>query len=285
MKIIKTLIDPIKSNWILVSVITAIAIMCFLLWKLAAGSLQEFGLNAFTETLGLLVTVILIGYLIKKQEETRLLPQQASAYEDVRLLVSRIISFWADAYKNSVPGPPPSSLSVLFSKESFEKIGLNLDLDSQPNVIPKREWWQWLPENLKDFIQLAEKILERHNNILDPEAYFAVHKIASEGMKPEMITSIRNIDKMSGFPRPRILSCYWYMPEEHLDAILYLTRWCANKVELLESRGIQNLKKVVSEIQPWESVASPPCMIDPMALEKQYKEFDDFQKSNKKLNL
>ncbi len=92
--------------------------------------------ESFTETLGILVTVILVDHLIKKREENRLLPQQASAYEDVRLLVSRIISFWADAYKETVPGPPPSSLSALLSKESFDKIGLNLNLDSQSHVYP-----------------------------------------------------------------------------------------------------------------------------------------------------
>ncbi len=151
--------------------------------------------------------------------------------------------------------------------------------------IPKRSWWQWLPENLEDFNHLAEKILERHNNILDPEAYFAVHKIVSEGMKPEMITSLHNLDKLAGIPRPRILSCYWYMPQEHMESILQLTSWCTNRADLLESKGIKNLKKVISEIQPWEPMTSPSCMIDPISREQQYKEYNDFQKSNKQLNL
>lgn len=238
---IMNLLQSIKSIWLLVFAISFIAVICYLLWNFGSGSLKEFGLNAFTETLGILITVVLVDYLIKKQEENRLLPQQASAYENVRLLTSLIISFWTDTYKESVSGSPPDSLEMLFSKQSFDKIGQNLNLDSQPSVIPKRTWWEWLPKNLREFNQLAEKILERHNTILDPEAYFAVHKIAAEGIKPELLITMREVDKSAGFPRPKILQCYWYMPEEHMEAILELTKWCTNKAEFLESKGIKNL--------------------------------------------
>ena len=70
---------------------------CLGLWLFATGTLSDFGLNAFTETLGILVTVLIVDKLIKRQEERKSLPQKATAYEDVRLLTSRLVEFWSSA--------------------------------------------------------------------------------------------------------------------------------------------------------------------------------------------
>ena len=88
-----------------------VAILCGLLWLLGSEKTwSPFGLNALTTTLGILVTVLFVDYLIKKQEAARQLPQQARAYEDIRLLVTHMIGFWAAAYRHSVPGPGPQDL-------------------------------------------------------------------------------------------------------------------------------------------------------------------------------
>lgn len=83
--------------------------MCLYLWLRLYGQISDFGLNAFTETLGIIVTVLIVDQLIRRQEQVRLLPQQATAYEDVRLLISRMVSFWSETFKLSVPGPAPGN--------------------------------------------------------------------------------------------------------------------------------------------------------------------------------
>jgi len=262
-----------------------IASVCLYLWLRLRGGISEFGLNAFTETLGILVTVLIVDQLIKRQEQVRLLPQQAAAYEDVRLLTTRMVSFWSETYKSCVPGPAPTSLKELFSEKSLETICNLLSMDSQPNVVPTRTWWEWFPQSQKDFIKKAETILERHNAILDPEAYSAVHKIATHIMDPGMIATARQIDIKSGFPRPKVLDSYWVPLEGYGGQILSLVSWCEEKVNVLESAGIKNLKKVISEVNQWEPQTSPPCMIDESELQQQIKAVEKFRKNNKTINL
>ncbi len=180
-------------------ILSIIAGICLFLWLRFTGEVSNFGLNAFTESLGILVTVLIVDQLIRRQEEVRLLPLQASSYEDVRLLTTRIVVFWTSVYRASVPGPCPATLEELFSKESFEKMGKYLNMDSQPAVVPRRTWWEWLPENLTEFKKKAETILERHNFILDPKTYLAVHKLATDGLEPGMITTLKVTDAQSGF--------------------------------------------------------------------------------------
>lgn len=262
-----------------------IASICLYLWLRLSGGISEFGLNAFTETLGILVTVLIVDQLIRRQEQVRLLPQQAAAYEDVRLLATRMVSFWSETYKSSVPGPAPTSLNELFSDKSLEQICNNLNMDSQPNVVPRRTWWEWFPQNQMDFIKKAETILERHNSILDPEAYAAVHKIATHIMDPEMIGTSRQIDIKTGFPRPKVLGSYWVPLEDYAGPILTLVSWCEKKVKVLEAAGIKNLKKVISEVNQWEPQTSPPCMIDESELQRQIEAVEKFRESNKTINL
>lgn len=262
-----------------------IAFICLYLWLRLDGQISEFGLNAFTETLGIIVTVLIVDQLIRRQEQVRLLPQQAAAYEDVRLLISRMVSFWSETYKSSVTGSAPESLEELFSEESLTKICNHLNMDSQPNVVPRRTWWEWFPQNQIDFRKKAETILERHNSILDPEAYGAVHKIATHIMDPEMIATSRQIDIKSGFPRPKVLGSYWFPIEDYGSPILELVSWCKKKEKVLETAGIKNLKKVISDVYKWESQTLPPCMIDDSELQRQINAVEKFRKDNKTINL
>ena len=144
----------------------SIASACLILWLGLAGTISDFGLNAATETLGILITVLIVDQLIKRHEDVRLLPKQAAAYEDVRLLTSLIVSFWADAYKACVPGAAPKSVEELFNKSSLDTICNNLNMDSQPKVMPAQTWWEWFPRNMMDFRKQAEIILERHKMII-----------------------------------------------------------------------------------------------------------------------
>lgn len=77
-----------RHKRLLVLLMCFIATACLYLWLGTQGESSNFGLNAFTETLGILITVLIVDHLIKRQEELRSLPQKATAYEDVRLLTS-----------------------------------------------------------------------------------------------------------------------------------------------------------------------------------------------------
>ncbi|WP_139176957.1 hypothetical protein [Nitrosospira multiformis] len=265
---------------IIILVLLLSAAVCLCLWLYGSEAFRDFGLNAFTETLGILVTVVIVDNLIKRQEERRSLPQKATAYEDVRLLTSRIVEFWSSVYGSCVPEASPKSLDKLFNADSFQKMGKFLNMDSQPNVTPPRTWWEWLPDNLNHHRKRATVILERHNNVLDPKAYAYVHQIATEGIDPGLIQSIRHHDKVNGFSRPHVLAYYWGPPEGYCQTILGLTSWCENQVKILERNGMRELRRVVSTIGPWELNEKPPSMFDEKELEKQIWAMHGFIKNN-----
>lgn len=258
-----------RHKRLLVLLMLLIASVCLFLWFSTSGETSNFGLNAFTETLGILVTVLIVDHLIKRQEELRSLPQKATAYEDVRLLTTRIVGFWSDVYRACVPEASPASVNELFCQASFEKMQRNLNLDSQPNVAPPRTWWEWLTQSLSDHRKRAETILERHNNVLDPTTYAFVHQIATEGIEPSIIQTLRQSDQQSGFPRPHILGSYYFLPEHYCETVVELVSWCEAQVKQLERNGICGLKRVGAAIGPWDRQDNPPSKIDDAELHGQ----------------
>jgi hypothetical protein len=240
--------------------------------------LTDFGLNAFTETLGIIVTVLIVDQLIKNQEFRKSLPLRAAAYEDVRLLVTRIINFWDDAYKQSVPLATPATVEELFSESRYNEIAQYLDLDSKPNVVPARTWWQHLPEQQQDFVSRGEQILERHAGNLEPQAYSLVHRLIRETMDPKMVNVIRVVDQQENIPRPHNLGSYFYMSEWVRNSIIQIYSWCKSEKLLLERYGLVVNYSVPNKLNSRARISSPPCMISPERLLDQLKAFEEFGK-------
>jgi len=284
----KNFIKPVLETRELTIPLIVLSIACFILWKKNVPGWTEFGLNAFTEILGIIVTIVFVDQLIRQQELRRTLPLQAAAYEDARILITRIIYFWEGAFYQAVPQPiplilaeilktspefsvslttPPSSVEQLFSLESINLIRLCLDLDSHPNVAPPRTWWEWLPQQEKEFYSRAERILERHAANLEPEAYILVHQLtnsflhADTGMR--IMVAMRQFDQQEGFPRPHNLAAYWGTTAEALETVVKLNKWCIQKKHFLEKNGLVELRDPILELNKPETSSSPRCMIDP----------------------
>jgi len=273
------------THRILAAILAVLAITCFIIWRFADGDLRDFGLNAFTEVSGIIATVFIVDYLIKRKDEHRLLPQKARAYEDVRILTSRVVSFWTDIRESCVPGPWPSTLDELFSNDSFTAILHNLDMDSASNVIPKRTWWTYFPQNIKEFKNHAERLLERHNQILEPKTYASVHILATEVMDPSLIATINSIDAKISFPRPRVLGSYYIVSDEYRNAIIDLVRWCQKMREFLENNGFDNLRQVISEPKKWDPKDPPPCMISPEKIKIQFSDMELYRAQGNRLDI
>jgi hypothetical protein len=254
---------PMLLNRLVLLILLLIAVVCLFFWVRFDGEVSSLGLNGFTETLGILVTVLIVDQLIKRQEELRSLPQRATAYEDVRLLTSRAISFWANVYRSCVPEESPESPTALFTKESFEKMGRYLNMDSNANVEPKKTWLLYLSDYLAEQKKSAETILERHNNVLHPEAYRYVHYIATEGFDTRVIINLRR-----HVPKPHILAYYWYLPEGYCEAIVGLAAWCEQQMKVLDTKGIKQLRHI-AKIGKWERQTTPRCMMSDAELAKQ----------------
>ncbi len=274
----------INEKILIAGILSIVAAFCFSLWIFGENSISDFGLNAFTETLGIAATVFVIDYLIQRLELKRNLPQRTSAYEDVRLLTSRILSFWIDAARVSVPGPPPENIDVLLSEEWTGKIASCLHLDSMAQVTPKVPCWSWVFTNFSDFKERSNRILERHNGILDPKAYSYVHTLDRELMDPKMIQSIRQSDHDFGFPRPKVLGNYCFVGSSYFKTILLLMKWCKDEKIFLEEQGCSNLLAVTDTVHPWEPTDTPKCMIPMPLLQQQMNAVAEFRATHKRLD-
>jgi hypothetical protein len=291
---VKNFAKPVLETRELTIPLMVLSVACFLLWKKNISGWAEFGLNAFTEILGIIVTIVFVDQLIRQQELRRTLPLQSAAYEDVRILTTRIIWFWEAAFYQAVPHPVPSilaqileaspdlsvsritlpsSVEQLFSLESINAIRVCLDLDSQPNVAPPRTWWEWLPQQEQEFYSRAERILERHAVSLDPEAYALVHQLMNNLLHPDtgmrIMGAVRQFDQQQGFPRPHNLAAYWGTTAEALETVVKLNEWCIHKKRFLEKNGVVGLQNPVFELNRPEASPSPHCMIDPNKLVQQ----------------
>jgi hypothetical protein len=226
----------------LVLSISILAAIFFALWRLTDDPWKEFGLNAFTETVGIGLTVLLIDRLIRKQERRRLRPLELAAFHDVQSFVDGLATSWLNVYKWSgkgeLPEPPdPPSIQDFLTMPYFEEIRQRLNLDSEACVFPKRTWWQYLPHVEDEYRKLGEKILERHSAVLDPNAYHLVHRVVNGFLKADIgLGMLHTMKQTGGFgaqdfwnalperQRHR-LGRYWILIEEHLKDVADLHSW------------------------------------------------------------
>lgn len=243
--------------------IVVVAAIFLLLWLLAPSRLADFGLNGFTETLGIAFTVLLIGQLLRGREEARTLPQRLAAFEDVRLLAQRRITFWFQAYMAAVPGALPTRVHELLSPQSIALLAGHLDMDSHPNVTPRRTWWQYVSEDLESFRVSAERILERYNAILDPKAFLSIHRLLNTTVEPGLPLGILQSDQEAGYPRPRLLGNYLPILPEHFTALLELIDWLVSEKQSLSKITGEKLGEITVTLHGNRSDGIPPCMMAP----------------------
>lgn len=232
----------VKEYRNVVLLIGVLATVFFYAWKFGKGEWHEFGLNAFTEVIGIGITVFLVDQLLKNQERRRRRPLEIAAFHDVRNFVDGLATFWMNVYNWSgkdevAPPPQPPSMGEFLTLPYFEKIRRRLNLDAEACVFPKRTWWTYLPQAENQYRQLGEKILERHGAALDPYVYQLVHKVLNgfldSNLGLNMLPVLKEAggfgdndiwDKLPEHQRHR-LGRYWIVLENNLEDFAALHKW------------------------------------------------------------
>jgi len=256
-------------NNIIVIILSVFVSLGLFLWFFSSKT-EDFGLNFFTEMLGVVVTVFIVDRIIKKREETKNIPIKLAIYEDVRLYASRYIKFWTDTYRQSVPEEDPETIEDFFSANGMTKILNNLYMDAEPNVIPSRKWWDWVTQNAKEFKDTGDKIIDRHSSNLEPMVFGYVHQLAESDFNNFLlqIGALRQSDILTNFPRVPILANYSLKPkEEDFKAILGLIDWC-NETYAKLNKHSKSIKKV-SEYIPFKDKKLPPKSMIPSLVFKE----------------
>jgi len=236
-----------------------------------------------------LLGIITIGQALHsisvKAEEEKRLPHRLAAYEDVRLLTCRLISYWQDIYLQSVPDKYPATVKDLLSKESLDKMAICLDLDAKPSVTPPRTWWQWLPQQLTNMSSMADKIIERHVQVLDPKAYSYIHSLLSDGMlssmKVNIIVTIRQSDQANGFPRPTNYGSYLADDEESLRSIIDLDEWCKQEYKALKKISSYSIKEPFVAPGVKQVTENPASYMSQEKLQSQLKAQEEYRTRGK----
>jgi len=268
-----------NHNRLLILLMAFLALLFLLLAIDFEGKVGDFGLNGFSEVVGIAVTVVIVERLLKQQEIRRNLPQKATAYVDVVTLVNEVIWFWSNATRLSIRKDGPEDVRQLFTEDAFRQLEMSLNLDSEPNITPPRKWWAWLPQQIAEHKNFCGTILERHNAALDPIAYQLVHHIATSSPNTDALLMIRRHDIESGFPRPQVLAAYWYRPDGYLEAIVGLIDWCRTAhADLLRNKMI-NLREVSAPTR-WKALENPPCMLSQEELDRQGAAVDAYRNRN-----
>jgi hypothetical protein len=232
-KTYKGIADFINKEKTLLTILGVLILFGAFLW-IYTSEYKDFGLNFFTEMLGVLVTILVVERIFRNREKNHLLPQKISAYEDVRLFTTLYINFWVETYRISVPKDDPENLQKFFSQEGMGLIGAYLDMDSEPNVTPNRKWWDWMTYNVKEFQNAGDKILDRHAIILEPELYSQIHQLTESSFNKVIchMPAIRQSDTRNNFQRNTAFGSYSIPPiNEDFEAILYLHNWCEKQYE------------------------------------------------------
>lgn len=232
----------VKEHLSVVLCIGGLAISFFCLWQRGGPEWKDFGLNAFTETIGIGITVFLVDQLLKKQELRRRRPLEIAAFHDVEKFASGLATFWTNVYNWSgkdemEPPQQPLSTEVFLTLPYFQQIRRRLNLNAEACVFPKRNWWTYLPQVENQYRQLGEKILERHSAALDPYAYQLVHKVLNGFLDSNLGLSMLPVlkeaggfgdndiwDKLPEHQRHR-LGRYWIVQEKNLEDFAALHKW------------------------------------------------------------
>jgi Ion channel. len=219
----------------------------------------------------------------KEKEEEKMLPVKVAMYREIQIFLSRIVSFWSDVHYYSVPESEPSAINELFSIQCFNKMGIYLNLNGQPNIFPPTTWWYYFNSRGQEFIEKGEKILDRYNAYLDPEIFRYIHYLVEDsyfisGMNG--ILNIRNYDLNNSIPRPQYLSAYYPMPDEEiLNSIINLYEWCEKtNTELTQEGYVVHKLSIMSSDTPKPS--SMPSMLTSEEVESQNEGFRMWQEAH-----
>lgn len=92
-----------KNNWETLLVICLTILFGLFLWLSGKSGWTDFGLNFFTEMIGVAITVLILERITNHKKKLESFPQRLMAYDDIRSSVVNYFNRLEFYYDNSVP--------------------------------------------------------------------------------------------------------------------------------------------------------------------------------------
>lgn len=213
-----------------------ILIGAYIIWIIGNENYSDFGLNLFTEILGVLITIFVIDHLIKRRENRRQLPVRAAIFKDTFEFFGKYITIFHSAFIVSVPDELPDKLEDFISTNGMGKVFKYLDLNKKPRITPERTWFKYFLERQSIITKLGNTFLERHKGLTEPEIFKAVHTLINGEFLGtlKMMPTIINLQKNKG--KNYIMSFDSFrvnFSKEEYQALNTLNNWLKNNYKEL----------------------------------------------------
>lgn len=267
----KRIIEWIKRNIALVvTICVALVTLVFWFYSTETYDFSDLWLNLSSGFIASIFTIAVIDYILKKQKAKSEEPLRLALYRDVQLFASRLISLWQEMYVQSNEQRDNISVNELFSKENIGAIYNSLDLECEPNVIPKQNWFTYISSNSEDLIKRGNMILDRYPGFAEAELFQSIHHLVNDSPFVGMMTMMNKLrmhDVRDKFPRHPLLRCYTIEPnDKDYTAINSLFRWCREQYMKLENVGcvykIADRVTIINSNTPPNSVMTERKMIE-----------------------
>ena len=144
---------------------------------------ESFFQNILTESIGILLTVTLIDFLIRRNEERQKAPVVYAACAELRVFCARSASLWHSVLR--------STLNVVEDRQLLEAIGKNqfdarlfeqisrLDFSQPAPVTPARDWGVYMCEDVVRLSREAGNCINRYSNFISPRCILLLQQIES----------------------------------------------------------------------------------------------------------
>ena len=143
-------------------------------------------------------------------------------------------------------------------------------MDSNANVTPQRSWWTHTRQDLESFHNEAERLLQRHNSILEPKAFHAIHKMLQSAGEPQLIQAILQSDKENGYHRPPTLGNFLLVRPVFFESLLELIDWLIEEKKRLTTETGKEVGIIEEALQGCRASGTPKCMISPEKLASKF---------------
>jgi len=223
---------------------------------------QAFGLNLFTEILGVGISVVLIDQLLRRLEAEKRIPQRRAQYDDFVLFHNRLVTFWTKVYTDAVPKENPTSIGSLFTPTAFDDMVRHLDFDAPAwNQGHPTTWWTYFIDNLSEWRQTGDKILDRHAGHVDPVAFSALHAIV-ESPYHALLRTMCDLHAVATFAHVSTnVSGHAIFPD-YFKAVNALHKWCTAEYAFLRSHYSDHELRGVTVMYPTAKRLPPRCALD-----------------------
>jgi hypothetical protein len=202
---------PLVSYFILAILLLGMVAGYVLGERLGKEWLKDLSLNGGTEILGILLTVLLIDAVIKRNEERERSRVRLAAYQQLRIpLIHQFMALHA-MFKACIPIPPEKKATEvrdLFNDDYFVQIAF-LDFSKPAPIasIQPLQWYDYLSLESRKFRAALGRTIEKYAVFLDVETIELLERLLDSSFLNilEQAPGSRDYDKKQGYKRAQNL--------------------------------------------------------------------------------